>query len=231
MNEVFEIRKRLNELKNEEKAIRIKKYLKSPYEFYGINIPELRKISKDYRNLEFDNFLSLFNKLFESNNHEEMSIALFLMEHYFNKSPEKSWFFLINKLDKIKTWDHADELSTAILGKILLKNLSFMRQIKEMSKNKNPWIRRIAIVSNLPLIKKGKIELTLIMSEYLIYDEDVYVQKGVGWMLREAGKKDRIGIRNFILNHLDMKSHTFSYATEKMLELREIKKEKIKKKN
>jgi len=69
------------------------------------------------------------------------------------------------------------------------------------------------------------------MSEYLIYDEDVYVQKGVGWMLREAGKKDRIGIRNFILNHLDMKSHTFSYATEKMLELREIKKEKIKKKN
>ncbi len=231
MNEVFEIRKRLNELKNEEKAIRIKKYLKSPYEFYGINIPELRKISKDYKNLEFDNFLSLFNKLFESNNHEEMSIALFLMEHYFNKSPEKSWFFLINKLDKIKTWDHADELSTAILGKILLKNLSFMRQIKEMSKNKNPWIRRIAIVSNLPLIKKGKIELTLIMSEYLIYDEDVYVQKGVGWMLREAGKKDRIGIRNFILNHLDMKSHTFSYATEKMLELREIKKEKIKKKN
>ncbi|NMB66641.1 DNA alkylation repair protein [Candidatus Woesearchaeota archaeon] len=231
MNEVLEIRKKLDELKNEEKAIKIKRYLKSPYEFYGINIPELRKISKNYRNLEFDNFLSLFNELFESKNHEEMSLALFLMEYYFNKNPEKSWIFLMNKLNKIKTWDHADEVATAILGKILLKNLTFMKQIKEMSKNKNPWIRRIAIVSNLPLIKKNKIELTLIMSEYLVYDEDVYVQKGVGWMLREAGKKDRIGIRNFILNHLDMKSYAFSYSTEKMLELREIRKEKIKKKN
>jgi 3-methyladenine DNA glycosylase AlkD len=231
MNEVLEIRKKLDELKNEEKAIKIKRYLKSPYEFYGINIPELRKISKNYRNLEFDNFLSLFNELFESKNHEEMSLALFLMEYYFNKNPEKSWIFLMNKLNKIKTWDHADEVATAILGKILLKNLTFMKQIKEMSKNKNPWIRRIAIVSNLPLIKKNKIELTLIMSEYLVYDEDVYVQKGVGWMLREVGKKDRIGIRNFILNHFDMKSYAFSYSTEKMLELREIRKEKIKKKN
>jgi 3-methyladenine DNA glycosylase AlkD len=90
-----------------------------------------------------------------------------------------------------------------------------MKQIKEMSKDKNPWIRRIAIVSNLPLIRKNKIEFALMMSEYLIYDEDIYVQKGVGWILREIGKKDRITLRNFILNHLDMKPYTFSYATER----------------
>jgi hypothetical protein len=36
MNEIFDIRKKLNELKNESKAIKIKKYLKSPYDFYGI---------------------------------------------------------------------------------------------------------------------------------------------------------------------------------------------------
>jgi hypothetical protein len=48
-----------------------------------------------------------------------MSLALFLMEYHLNKNLERSWNFLINKLNKIKSWDHADELSTAILGKIL----------------------------------------------------------------------------------------------------------------
>jgi len=78
----------------------------------------------------------------------------------------------------------------------------------------------------LPLIKKNKLELTFLLAEKLIYDEDIYVQKASGWMLREAGKKDRLATRKFILDHLDMKPAAFSYATEKMPELRKIKKEK-----
>ena len=49
-------------------------------------------------------------------------------------------------------------------------------------------------------------------------------------MLREAGKKDRMNVREFILTHIDMKPTAFSYATEKMKELREIRKEKLKEK-
>ena len=44
-------------------------------------------------------------------------------------------------------------------------------------------------------------------------------------MLREVGKKDRLALRNFVMMHLDMKPTAFSYATEKMKELREIKRE------
>ena len=47
-------------------------------------------------------------------------------------------------------------------------------------------------------------------------------------MLREAGKKNRHAVREFIIIHLNMKPLAFSYATEKMPELRIIKKEKIK---
>ena len=42
-------------------------------------------------------------------------------------------------------------------------------------------------------------------------------------MLREVGKKNRLSLREFLMMHLDMKSVAFSYATEKMKELREIK--------
>jgi 3-methyladenine DNA glycosylase AlkD len=94
--------------------------------------------------------------------------------------------------------------------------------------SRNPWLRRISIVSTYPLIKKNKIELTLRLAEKLVYDKDIYVQKGAGWMLREVGKKNRLALREFLIIHLYMKAAAFSYATEKMKEIREIKKRKDK---
>ena len=72
-----------------------------------------------------------------------------------------------------------------------------MKEIKEMSESKNPWIRRISIVSTYPLIKENKNELTLRLAENLVYDNNIYVQKGAGWMLREIGKKIALLSVNF----------------------------------
>jgi len=228
-NEIQEIREQLKKLENRERAEHSKRYLKSPYEFYGIRVPEIRKIAKSYKNMEFQSALNLFEELWNSGNHEEMSFALYLLENYVKKHSEYVWKFLLNRIEKAKTWDHVDELSAHILGVILAEDIRIMSDIKQLSENRNPWIRRISIVSTYPLIKKNKIELTLRLAEKLIYDKDIYVQKGAGWMLREAGKKNGLALREFIIIHIDMKPVAFSYATEKMTELRKIRKEKIKK--
>lgn len=228
MQEIIKIRENLEILKDQTQAEQSKRYLKSPYKFYGASVPEIREIAKSYYNLDFNTALNLFNELWNSGYHEEMWLALFIMEKQYFKNLLESWNFLISKFDKIKTWDHVDELSTSILGKILDERIDLIKEVKEMSYSNNPWIRRISIVSTLPLIRKGKIELTLRLAERLVYDEDIYVQKGAGWMLREAGKKSRLAIREFILLRLDMKSAAFSYATEKMTELRPLRKDKIK---
>jgi 3-methyladenine DNA glycosylase AlkD len=228
MEEINNIRQELTRLGNKEKAGQLKRYLKSPYEFYGTNIPEIRKIVKNYKNLEFHSALNLFDELWNSGNHEEMCFALFLLGGYVGKYPEYIWRFLLERIEKAKTWDHVDELSSHILGVILAGDMRLMNEIKPLSESRNPWLRRISIVSTYPLIKKNKIELTLKLAENLVYDKDIYVQKGAGWMLREVGKKDRLSLREFVIIHMDMKPTVFSYATEKMKELRTIKKEKLK---
>jgi 3-methyladenine DNA glycosylase AlkD len=225
---IQKIRERMNTIGDEKIAEHSKKYLKSPYEFYGIRVPELRKIAKDYKNFDMYNIYKLVDILWSSGNHEEMSLALFILEDYSDKFDSNTWTFIINRLEKAKTWDHIDWLSSAILGEILAKDIRFMTEIKEMALSKNPWIRRTAIVSTLPLIRKNKIELTLTLAEKLVYDSNVYVQKAAGWMLREAGKKDRLYVRDFIITHKDMKKIALSYATEKMPEVKEIVKEKLK---
>jgi 3-methyladenine DNA glycosylase AlkD len=226
--EIEEIRAKLFGLADKERAENSKRYLKSPYEFYGLKVPEIRKIVKEYKNIEFYSALNLFDELWKSGNHEEMSFALYLLSSYVKEHPTEIWKFLLERIEKAKSWDHIDELSSHILGKILLERIDLISDIKKLSESKNPWLRRTSIVSTCQLIGKNKIELTLRLAEKLIYDDNIYVQKGAGWMLREAGKKNRVAIKDFILMHLDMKPAAFSYATEKMMELRKIRKEKSK---
>lgn len=225
---IKEIRDKLKLAGNASIAEQSKRYLKSPYNFYGIRVPALRKIAKEYENLDLNSAYQLFNELWNSGNHEEMSFACFLLQNYKQKD-RNMWEFLSPKLDKLKTWDHVDDLSSHVLGNILLENLNLVSEIKNMSQSNNPWIRRVSIVSCYPLIKKEKLDLVFRLAEKLVYDEDIYVQKGTGWMLREAGKKNRLAVRDFILSHLDMKAYAFSYAIEKMPELREKRKEFFKK--
>lgn len=225
-DEISQIRKQLQEKANSSYAENSKRYLKSPYSFYGIRVPKLREIAKQYKNLELYDVYSLFDELWRSKNHEEMSLGIFILQSYRKKYDLETWNFLIQRVEKAQTWDHIDYIASSILGYILLNDISLNSEIKKMSESKNPWLRRAAIVSTFPLIKKGKIDLTFLLAEKLIYDENIYVQKGAGWMLREAGKKERLATKDFILQHLDMKTSAFSYATEKMKELRKIKKEK-----
>ena len=228
MKETGEIINRLQEKSNQELASKYKSYLKSPFEFYGLRVPELRKIAKKYQNLELSEIYDLFDELWNSGNHEEKSIAIFLLSSKEKQFDYETWKFAISKVKDIKTWDHCDAISSWVLGKMLAENITLKKDVENLAESKNPWERRAAIISTGQLIKERKLELTFKLAEKLIYDEDVYVQKGAGWMLREAGKRERLAVKDFILMHLDMKAYAFSYATEKMKELRKIKKQKEK---
>ncbi len=225
-----EIREEMEKMGEQSKAAFNKKYLKSPYEFYGLRTPQIREVAKKFKDLKMEEVYALFDFFWNSGNHEEMSLAIYILHSHKKEFDLGTWNFVTERLGRLKSWDHVDGLSAWVLGEILLENVQLMSEVKMMAKSRNPWIRRTAIISTYPLIKKGKIELAIRLAEELIYDKDVYVQKGAGWMLREAGKKNRIVIREFILDHYDMKANALSYATEKMPELRKIIKEKKKEK-
>lgn len=230
MAELEQIRAELVSLKNPSKAEQSKSYLKSPYAFYGITVPQLRKIAQKYKNLDIYATFNLFDELWNSNNHEEMSLALFLLTNHKKKFNIEFWDFLTNqkRIEKFKTWDHVDEACSHTLGVVLANNVHLNSEIKKFAESRNPWIRRISMVSQYPCIKKGKLQLTLLLAEKLAYDEDIYVQKATGWMLREAAKKNLIQVKEFINHHKDMKPYCLSYATEKMPDYKKQLKEKLK---
>ncbi|MFA4845317.1 MAG: DNA alkylation repair protein [Patescibacteria group bacterium] len=91
----------------------------------------------------------------------------------------------------------------------------------QWNRSSNPWKRRASIVSTIYYASKKRkapaIKTVLSLVEPLICDRDPYVQKAVGWQLREAYKLWPREILLFLNRHaLDLSAISFSYATERL---------------
>jgi len=226
----YKVKRELRRLNSKQVEEDIKRYLKSPYEFYGIRIPELKTMGKKFHDSHsLKEFYPIFNNLWKSNYHDKMSLAIYSLQLYKEEFDLTTWKFIKNKLKDMKTIDIIDNVGINIIGEILLKYPYIKREILKMSKSKNPLIRRLAIVSTLTLINKKETDLSFKLAESYLNDKSLYVQKATGWILNECSKKKQEKTKKFILKN-KLNPVIFNYATEKMKELRKLKKiKKLKK--
>jgi len=81
------------------------------------------------------------------------------------------------------------------------------------------WERRIAILSTLHFIRRDDFEDTLNLARNLLHDTHDLIHKAVGWMLREAGKRDLATLVSFLDEHgRKMPRTMLRYAIERLPE-------------
>jgi 3-methyladenine DNA glycosylase AlkD len=189
--------------------------------FLGIKVPVLRNISKRY-NLNLKEIEILLN----SKIHEERLVALFILIRKYLVSSDKKrkeiFNFYIDNSEKINNWDLVDLSAPNIVGDYLLDKNKI--KLYELSKSKNVWKRRISIVSTISFIRKNNFLDTIRISEILLKDEHPLIHKGVGWMLREVGKRNLSLLKAFLKkNYKKMPRVMLRYSIEKF-DLEERKK-------
>ena len=100
-------------------------------------------------------------------------------------------------------------------------NIEGTEILKFLSKSKNMWERRIAILSTHAFIKKRIYGETLSIADILIKDEQDLIHKAVGWMLREVGKRNKEVLEIFLKErYKEMPRTMLRYAIEKFPEER-----------
>jgi 3-methyladenine DNA glycosylase AlkD len=182
--------------------------------FIGIKMPILRKVAKNYRNLDIEKL----EKLLQSKIHEQRMLALIILEDKFRKTGDKEkkeiFNFYLANTKYINNWDLVDISAPKIVG-CYLENKD-KKILYKLAASKNLWERRIAIVSTHYFIKNNIFFDTLTISELLLKDQHDLIQKAVGWMLREVGKRDKIILKKFLDKFKNiMPRTTLRYAIEK----------------
>ncbi len=185
--------------------------------FLGIRVPVLRKKAREFSHTPLMETLRLLRSAF----HEERLVALFILVGKFSKAmsdqKKKIYELYLKHTEYINNWDLVDSSAGHIVGAYLAdKN---KKPIYRLAGSRNPWERRIAVISTFPMIKTNDYDTTLDVSRMLLTDEEDLIHKAVGWMLREIGKRDLAVERDFLNKHSrEMPRTMLRYAIEKFSE-------------
>ena len=181
--------------------------------FIGVVVPHTRSIVK--ANLQTP--LTEISKLLKSEYHEARLCALLILAERFKKASEKErkeiFDYYLKNTTHINNWDLVDLSCTAIVGGYLLdKNRDILYKLAE---SECLWEQRIAVVSTLAFIRNNDFYDILELSKKLFGHKHDLMHKAIGWMLREAGKRDRKVLTDFLEEYASIMPRTsLRYAIE-----------------
>ena len=190
-------------------------------QFLGIRVPVLRSVARDFRDAGVEVALPLL----KSGWHEVRAVGLLLLVRLYQRGDEptrKRIYALYLKSTRfINGWDLVDMSAEHIVGAWLAgKPAERRRVLGRLAKSTSLWERRIAVLATFYYIKKGEYTETMRVARLLLNDEEDLIQKAVGWMLREVGK--RIGEDKeelFLKRHYRQMPRTMlRYAIERFAE-------------
>jgi len=116
----------------------------------------------------------------------------------------------------VDNWAACDHFS-GISGELLLQYPDLVSKTKKWTKSKNRWFRRAAAVSLIVPVKKGiLLDQVFKTADLLMTDDDDMVQKGYGWLLKEAGDDNPDDVFAYVMKHKrTMPRRALRYAIEK----------------
>lgn len=224
-----EVEKELSRLPKRTSAQNPEAYIgggQSKLRYIGLRVPDLRQTYRagfSFSNSQPDEIARIWDYIWwNSDCFEVMALALTWFEDPKQRKILQNYWPLLKKWSsRIDNWAHSDTLS-GIYARIHEDSpLPIYETFKKWNASKNPWLRRLSIVSLIFYSSQRKKfpslnKVIALLKPQLTFDE-YYVQKGVGWTLREASNIYPEPVYAFIEKHIHLISApAFSSATEKM---------------
>ena len=219
---VAEVQKELARRSSAEDAVFLQRFFKTGAGEYGegdlfrgIRVPVLRELSRTFASLSLADTVELLGSKW----HEDRLLALLLLVRRFRAGDDSERAevyrrYLANTA-RVNNWDLVDSSAPHIAGAFLWNRNR--KPLRQLARSSNLWERRIAIMATFYFIRHGDVDETLRIARMLLRDVEDLIHKAVGWMLREAGKRDAAAARRFVDEHAaHMPRVMLRYAIEKL---------------
>jgi 3-methyladenine DNA glycosylase AlkD len=207
-----------------KRAERYARFFTEGYDAYGVAEETLMRkkaeLIEQYREvLSLEDVLKLGEMLLRSGKYEEASLTILLLEPYQGQFTRAAFQEVGKWLEKgIRNWAHTDVLCGKVLSQFFEKQLVELDDLAAWRESASKWRRRAVPVTMVELLASAKnVKVLLAFIEPMMMDEDRFVQQGLGWLLREAWKKQPKPVEAFLLRRKDSAPRKiYQYATEKM---------------
>lgn len=231
---IVRIREELKASADEKTRESFQRFFKEKVTFYGVKTPIVGKIAKKYwsevKLFSKQEVFSLCEELYRSGITEEAFVVSFWLPNLVEKlelsdlATFKAW--IENYIDN---WAKCDGLCNHTIGDFIEKYPESVKELKRWAKSGNRWLKRASAVSLILPARKGDfLQDVFEISDILLTDEDDMVQKGYGWLLKEASKKHQKKVLQYVLEKRKKMGRTaLRYAIELMP--KELKVEAMKK--
>ncbi|WP_270457346.1 DNA alkylation repair protein [Lactobacillus gasseri] len=197
------LRKKLIENSDPELARQMESYMRNKFKFYGLKTPERRKSYHDLIKLEKANKKIDWKLLDQAWVDEHREAQYFVCDYLI--ALEKYLKFenidhILNYVKSKQWWDTIDSLIKPI-GNIGLRDDRVNDLMLVWSKDDDFWVRRVAIEHQLLRKDKMNVELLNAILENNLGSSEFFINKAIGWALRDYSKTNPDWVKNFISKH------------------------------
>jgi 3-methyladenine DNA glycosylase AlkD len=164
----------------------------------GVRMGSVFELAKEFQAMPLDQI----EVLLDSDVHEARvgGVKIMARQAAAKRTPEERrrelYELYLRRHDRINTWDLVDLGAVDVIGRWLADRPRDV--LYTLARSDDPWQRRTAIVSTLAFVRAGDVDDTFELAGILVHDEHELVQKAYGGLLREAGKKARPRLLEFL---------------------------------
>lgn len=200
--DVEELVKELKAVANPDDAVAMKAYMKNKFEFLGVKTPARRKLAKTFFKQKTDSVIDwdFINEAW-NNPYRELQYAALDYLEIRKKLLTPSDLPRLKKLAQIKSWWDTIDFLDRLVGSIIARFPETKEIILAWSRDEDIWLRRLAI--DHQLLRKEETD-TELLEKILVNNlgqTEFFINKAIGWALRDYSKTNPDWVRDFIERH------------------------------
>lgn len=187
--------------RNEEQAVPMAKYMKNLFPFLGLKKPERAKLSKEFlkeRKKDKEVDWDFIFKCYELPEREFQYLAIAYLERVIDLLTPNDMIYVEKLLTTKSWWDTVDSINSTV-GYMAMKYPEIKENIiLKWIESDNIWLNRVSIIFQL---KYKEITDTEILAKAILANSqtnEFFINKAIGWALREYSKTNKEWVRNFI---------------------------------
>lgn len=224
MNQIVKgIRNDLNLNSDKDVQKSAQRFFREEVRYYGVKSGVVLKIANKYwrevKNLKKSEIFQICEELYQSDYCEDAFIVSNWVPRITDRFEIDDYYIFSRWIEKyINNWAKCDGFCVHTMGNYIEIFPDILEEILNWTHSNNRWVKRAASVSLIVPAKQGKfLEEIFKIADILLLDPDDMVQKGYGWLLKEASRKHENEIYQFVLERRKVMPRTsLRYAIERM---------------